>query len=419
MRILIAEDERVTRVSLARQLESWDHCVTSVEDGQAAWDAFGAAEFDLVITDWEMPRLSGIELIQRIRQRSDGHYVYIVLLTGRTNKADIVGGIEAGADDFITKPFDREELRVRVLAGARVVRLERTLYAQNLELRAASDRIHHDLRSAARVQRAMLPRQAINTPHINSAWTFVPTDELAGDAIGLELLQDRYLVAYVIDVSGHGVPAALLSVTTMHALAPSGEGASLLLGAEDGQGIGPLQPPARAVAELNRRFCASDNDGRFLTMVLFVLDSHTGRGAFARAGHPLPILLRGGGVLPLSDEGGFPLAVTASADYADVPLQFEPGDRIVLYSDGFQEQARPCDGQQYGDERLRKLMIGLTAAPGPELVSRSVDALGEWAGEKRFTDDMSLVVIEWTGPSQTGQSRASASEPRLSPAQGG
>jgi sigma-B regulation protein RsbU (phosphoserine phosphatase) len=398
MRILIAEDERVTRVSLARQLESWGHSVTSAEDGQAAWDAFGATEFDLVITDWEMPHLSGVELIQRIRQRSGGNYVYIVLLTGRTNKADIVGGIEAGADDFISKPFDREELRVRVLAGERVVRLERTLHAQNLDLRAANERIHHDLRSAARVQQAMLPRKSINTPYVRSAWTFVPTDVLAGDAIGLELLHDRYLVAYVIDVSGHGVPAALLSVTTMHALAPAGEGASLLLGAQDGQGIGPLRFPARAVTELNRRFCASDNDGRFLTMVLFVLDSHTGRGAFARAGHPLPIILRAGGVLPLSDEGGLPLAVMDGADYADVPLQFQPGDRIVLYSDGFLEQTRPSDGQQYGDERLKNLMVTLAASPGAEAVSLSVDALAEWAGEKRFVDDMSLVVIEWTGP---------------------
>src|SRR6188768_3343086 len=120
MRILIAEDDRITRLSLARQLEAWGHTVTAAEDGQAAWEALSASAFDIVITDWEMPRLSGVELIERIRAAAVANYVYVVLLTSRTNKSDIVGGIEAGADDFVSKPFDREELRVRVLAGERV-----------------------------------------------------------------------------------------------------------------------------------------------------------------------------------------------------------------------------------------------------------------------------------------------------------
>lgn len=402
MRILVAEDDRITRVSLVRQLEAWGHTVAAAEDGQAAWETLRASPFDIVITDWEMPRLSGVELIERIRAAPPSpaaHYVYIVLLTSRTNKSDIVGGIEAGADDFVSKPFDREELRVRILAGERVVRLERTLHAQNRELAAAGDRMRHDLRSAARLQRAMLPKKAIDNSRVRAAWTYVPTDELCGDAIGLELIGDRYLIAYVIDVSGHGVPAALLSVTAMHALAAAGEGASLLLGSQNGDGLGPVQPPARTVTELNRRFCASDNDGRFLTMVLFAFDTHSGHATFARAGHPLPILVRDRTSIPLSDDGGFPLGLVDGGDYTDVTLQFQPGDRFFLYSDGFLEQARPADGKQFGEERLQSLLVSLADTSGPQLVSHSIDALAEWAGERRFADDMSLVVIEWAQPS--------------------
>ncbi len=292
MRILIAEDERITRATLVRHLEGWGHSVTATEDGEKAWEQFQAGGFDIVITDWEMPLLSGLELVKRVRESAAANYVYVLMLTSRTDKTDIVTGIEAGADDFISKPFDREELRVRVLAGERVVRLERTLHEQNRELAAAGDRMRHDLRSAARLQRAMLPRKPIENQRVRAAWTYVPTDELGGDAIGLELIGERYLIAYVIDVSGHGVPAALLSVTAMHALAPAGEGASLLLGPQSGDGLGPVQSPARTVAELNRRLCASDNDERFLTMVLFAFDTHSGRAAFARAGHPLPVLVR-------------------------------------------------------------------------------------------------------------------------------
>lgn len=394
MRILVAEDDRITRASLVRQLEVWGHTVTAAEDGQAAWEALSASPFDIVITDWEMPRLSGVELIERVRAAAAANYVYILLLTGRTNKSDIVQGIEAGADDFVSKPFDREELRVRVLAGERVVRLERALHDQNRELAAAGDRMRHDLRSAARLQRSMLPREAIESRRVRAAWTYVPTDELGGDALGLELIGDRYLISYVVDVSGHGVPAALLSVTAMHALAHAGEGASLILAAQSGGD----QSPARTVAELNRRFCTSDNDGRFLTMLLVVIDTHTGLATFARAGHPLPVLLRARSSIPLSDDGGLPLGVVDGGDYQDVVLQLRPGDRFFLYSDGFLEEARPSDGKQFGEENLRSLLASLADVPGQALVTRSIDALAEWAGERRFTDDVSLVMIEWAGP---------------------
>jgi phosphoserine phosphatase RsbU/P len=398
MRILIAEDERITRATLVRHLEGWGHSVTAAEDGEKAWEHFQAGGFDIVITDWEMPLLSGLELVRRIRGSAAATYVYVLMLTGRTDKSDIVTGIEAGADDFVSKPFDREELRVRVLAGERVVRLERTLHDQNRELAAAGDRMRHDLRSAARLQRAMLPRKAIDNQRVRAAWTYVPTDELGGDAIGLELIGDRYLVAYVIDVSGHGVPAALLSVTAMHALALAGEEASLLLSSQGGDDLGPVQSPARTVAGLNRRLCASDNDERFLTMVLFAFDTHTGRATFSRAGHPLPLLVRARAPVPLSDDGGLPLGLFDGGEYPDVALQLQPGDRLFLYSDGFLEQARPSDGKEFGEDRLRSLLVSLADTPVPQLVTRSIDALAEWAGQKRFADDMSLVVIEWAGP---------------------
>src|SRR5437773_2469832 len=183
MRILIAEDERITRMTLARQLQSWGHDVTAAEDGQDACDKFAAGEFDIVITDWEMPRLSGVELVQRIRECTRAVYTYVIILTSRSDKSDIVKGIEAGADDFVSKPFDREELRVRLLAGERIVRLERALNQQNAELRDANERIRSGLRAAARVQQSMLPRENVVTPQVRTAWKYVPTDELAGDAI--------------------------------------------------------------------------------------------------------------------------------------------------------------------------------------------------------------------------------------------
>src|SRR4051812_18461449 len=152
MRILIAEDDRITRMTLARQLQSWGHEVISTEDGQLAWEQFEASpDLDIVISDWEMPRVSGVELVRRIREAPRAVYTYVILLTSRSEKVDVVDGIEAGADDYVSKPFDRDELRVRLLAGERIVSLERALNRQNAELRDANERIHNGLLAAARV----------------------------------------------------------------------------------------------------------------------------------------------------------------------------------------------------------------------------------------------------------------------------
>jgi sigma-B regulation protein RsbU (phosphoserine phosphatase) len=170
----------------------------------------------------------------------------------------------------------------------------------------------------------------------------------------------------------------------MHATAPAGQGAAL------------VQSPARVLTELNRQFCASDNDGRFLTMVLAVLDTHTGALRFSRAGHPVPLVLRRGELVSVGEAGGFPLAMVDGGEYEDVCEQLEAGDRVVLYSDGMIEQLRPGAGQ-FGEKRLRSLLTLGAGSPGEELVKDAIDQLTDWAQAKGFADDVTVVVADWLG----------------------
>jgi sigma-B regulation protein RsbU (phosphoserine phosphatase) len=288
-------------------------------------------------------------------------------------------------------------LRVRLLAGERIVRLERALIAQNNDLRAAGERIRRDLDAAARVQRAMLPNEPIDTPHVHTAWTYVPTDELAGDAIGMHLVDDRYLVAYVLDVSGHGVPAALLAVTAMHELSPLADRRSLVRDMAGSGATGTVMKPAEVAAGINRRFASSDNDGRFVTMVLCVLDTHTGQLHYTSAGHPLPVIARGGTHVPIVEAGGLPLAVIAEAPYDDAVVQLEPGDRIHLFSDGIFEQANAANSDMFGIDRLANELVNRNGESPEAVVKGIVQLLAEWAGGGSFTDDVSLVAIDWRG----------------------
>jgi sigma-B regulation protein RsbU (phosphoserine phosphatase) len=151
------------------------------------------------------------------------------------------------------------------------------------------------------------------------------------------------------------------------------------------------------VAELNRRFCAGDNDGRFLTMVLCVLDTHTGALRCARAGHPLPVIVRGGACSTIPDEGGPPLGVIDIAEFEDVEVSLEPGDRVCLCSDGVVEQTKAGSSEQFGEARMHEKFAAGAGDSGEGVVERTVAALSSWAGGRTFIDDVSLVVIDWAG----------------------
>ncbi len=134
MRLLIADDDPVSRRLLARTVEEMGHEVIAVQDGFEAWTVLQQESIHLVIADWMMPEMDGLELVRRIRATTRDRYIYVILLTSRNERRDVIDGLAAGADDYIVKPFDREELLFRIRSGERVVRLEEALAERNRQL---------------------------------------------------------------------------------------------------------------------------------------------------------------------------------------------------------------------------------------------------------------------------------------------
>lgn len=164
MKILVAEDSPVMRKILTASLQRWGYDVTEAEDGTAAWDRFQQEEYQLVLTDWVMPGVDGYELVRRIRTAGRPYYVYLILLTAKSEKENLVQAMEAGADDFLAKPFASDELRVRVAQGERVIRLQTTLTEQNQKLREAQAALMQSEKLTSLAQLAAGMAHEINNP---------------------------------------------------------------------------------------------------------------------------------------------------------------------------------------------------------------------------------------------------------------
>ena len=216
MHILVVEDESITRNRLQRYLEKWGHQVETADDGLVALELFISGNFDIVLTDWMMPEMDGVQLIHHIRRQiPDGRFVYIILLTAKNTTDDVVRGLsEVGADDYITKPFETEELRARINVGERTVRLERELAEYNRDLEKIIQRQTSTIRrtheeAIMRLLNALESRDHDTGGHVQRIATL--SHALARAAGWSERRADDIrLAAPMHDIGKIGIPDAIL-----------------------------------------------------------------------------------------------------------------------------------------------------------------------------------------------------------------
>lgn len=396
MNVLVVDGSSAVQLLLLGKLRSWGHSVTVASDGLDGWDKVREAIYDLVISDWDPPEMDGLDLCHMIRAHSFPQYVYVILCAGKDPRPDLVSGMEAGADDFISKPVDFAELRVRVVAAQRVMQLQselasqkQSLYKLNQELTEAHSRMERDLEAAAGTQIRLLPKIHDLHPRVRLDWLFIPSRFLAGDMLNYFMADERHLVFYQLDVSGHGIPAALLSVTVSRILVPLEGSPSIRVSPIDRRL--ELVAPADVVAELNARFQAEDD--LYFTIVYGILDVFTRELRFCQAGHPGPVLIRRNTSPVVLGEGGFPVGMIEGMTYGEKVLQLETGDRIIVYSNGLSE----CENAvsiRYEQQRLTEMLDQNRDGSLEALMNGVREALGTWRGQAEFADDVSVLALE-------------------------
>ena len=394
MKILIADDDEIQRDVLTAMLEQRHHEVTTVSNGAQAWETLQRDPISMVFTDWMMPELNGLELIRKVRASQLGRYVYMILCTGKNARADLIEGMRCGADDFLTKPIQEDELLVRMASGERVLDLEKRLEQKNRKLASAYDTIRHDLEAAARMQRSLLP-PATEIRGVRFESLFLPASMVAGDIFNFFPLNETTTGFYQLDVSGHGIPAAMLSVTLSKMLSSGPLGNALLKRPIATAPWHEVVAPHEALGELNRRF--QDNGDMYFTMVYGVLGGPESRRLrLAQAGHPHPIYLARGQHCVALGHGGFPLGVLPHMDYELCEREVGPGDRMFLTSDGVLECVN-SKGEQFGDGRLKEFVERHRDCGLRELLDALQEMLKQWVESDDFEDDVSVVAMEFQG----------------------
>jgi serine phosphatase RsbU (regulator of sigma subunit) len=301
--------------------------------------------------------------------------VHTMMAVPLQTKNDIIGLLYVDSP-FVLREFTKDDLSLlTVMANVAAIRIET---ARLVEIEEAERLLKRDLSQAAEIQGRMLPAKAPEVHGADLAGFNAPCRTVGGDYYDFFPYPDGRVGLALGDVSGKGMPASLMMMALQ---------ARVQVLAEEPRDL------ATFMTRLNKATCANCPSNRFITFFFCVLDASTGAVAFANAGHNPPIVVRASGAAELLEGGGPVLGILPIAPYGEQHAQLEPGDMLVLYSDGVTE-ATNVAYEQFDEERFIEVLKRHRASPAAEVVQAVTQALAEFAAGAPQADDITLVVAK-------------------------
>jgi len=332
---------------------------------------------ELILLDVMMPEMDGYEVCRRLKADPTTSQIPVIFLTAQTDAEDETRGFQVGAVDYVHKPFSPAVMKARVHTQL-ALRETREKLAQQLLA------IQKELETARLIQESILPQKVPQIEGLDVAARYVPMASVAGDFYDFIVVDNKHLGILVADVSGHGMPAALIA--SMLKIALAAESAH----AED---------PARVLQGLNQALCGKFQH-HYVTAAYVFLDMEKRTLSYAGAGHP-PLLMWGAaspGVREVTENGLF-LGMFDFATYSSVDVPLAPGDRGLLYTDGISETNNP-EGAEFGSERFPQFLEAQKNGSANQLADRLLEELARWSarGEgEDLDDDITMVTIRVMG----------------------
>lgn len=402
---MVVDDSRVQRKILGSQLARAGYEVIECASGEEALETLATRQPDMIISDWMMTGMTGLDFCRALRALGREGYTYFILLTSKNETAEIAQGLDVGADDFLTKPVSGDELRARIAAGRRILTMERAMAEKNrllsstlAELQGLYDSIDCDLIEARKLQQSLVRERSRNFGNSAVNLLLRPSGHVGGDLVGFFQITARRVGLFSIDVSGHGITSALMTARLAGYLSGNSPEQNIALVLTE-FGIYDARPPAELAEALNAVVLREMQTENYFTLAYADVDLVTGRVALVQAGHPHPAIIRAGGGVDYLGRGGLPVGLLEGATYEGIEAQLLPGDRLFLMSDGITEAADP-DGNQLGQDGLNRLITACGALRGAAFLEGLSGHLSDHTGGD-FSDDVSGVCFEFDGPKDT------------------
>lgn len=402
-RVLVVDDSHFQRRILAESLTGLGYDVVEASSGEEAMILCAQALPDLVLSDWMMPGMSGLEFCEAFRQISEHQFAYFILLTSKSKKNDIALGLDSGADDFLTKPVDQNELRARLSAGERILEMHRELRRGNTllsdtvdELQGMYDALDRDLIEAKTLQQSLLRERYKEFDQAALSLLLRSSGHVGGDLVGHFPAGRDKLGLFAIDVSGHGISSALMTARLAGFLSATSPEHNVAL-QRDADGNYSARPPRDVVTDLNDLVLGEMKTEHYFTMMLVIVDLQTGRLTLSQAGHPHPVIQRKDGSVEQWGTGGFPVGLLMGVDFEQFDLQLEAGDRLLVISDGVTE-CPDSAGQLLDESGVAKVLNKLRDHQGPAFLDALIQELEIYAETHNFPDDVSAILLEYAGP---------------------
>lgn len=371
-KVLIVDDDLFMRTLLRAQLESAQYQVIEAENGQQCLEAYQQYHPDIVLMDAQMPEMDGFTCCSKLKKFPNGEHTPVLMVTGLDDAASVNLAFEVDATDYITKPINPN-----VLLG----RLRRVLQATKAEtaLRAQHALLKTELSQAAKYVSALLPQPHQEKIVINRQ--FQPSLQLGGDALDYYWLDDDNLVVYLVDVAGHGVKSALLSVSVLNILRTRS------LPQVD------FYLPSSVLNGLNQVFQMSDSGEDYFTMWYGIYNCRNRQLTYSSAGHPPAVLVSQNpqSAVKQLDAGGIPIGMFPDFDFEDDRQIIGPNTHLYIFSDGVYEISQP-EGDIWGLENFTYLLQDYQHSTGNNL-SYVLDKVKDVNGEPSLEDDFSLIEV--------------------------
>ncbi len=392
--ILVAEDDIISRRMVESLLKKSGYTnLRLAVDGQQVMDQFAEKTPELLILDYMMPRKNGFQVLEEIRKNPKFKHIPIVFLTAVDDKSKLIEALNAGATDYITKPFDRAELLARVHAHARnyflqkkVRETNKKLESLNKELQRKNDQIQADLQSAKKIQEALLPKEFSQCKNLDVQFYYQASNTVGGDFINIFKIDGNRVGFYIADVSGHGVTSALVTVFIREQI-------NNILKKLDSTKL----TPAKILRQLNKNFNKEDffmENGIYLTIFCGFIDLNNYQLYYASAGHhALPLIIESNGNITELDDLGVAIGFMDDFEYENSEIKLDHNQRIFLHTDGIIEMANE-NNELFGMNRLKNFLKQNTGSNGNEVLENLVKDALAFSTSSEPQDDIALILLD-------------------------